>query len=122
MIYWGEGDRKLENEMIRVSNSDSLMIKLFYTFLKKYLPEISLKAKIYLILYPDLNDDLCKNQWVKQVDILLNKFIKSSFIKGKGSAKKLIFGIGTLTVSSRLYKEKIITWLNLIKTENITRV
>jgi len=63
MVYWGEGDSKLENGKIRVANSNPLMIKLFYLFLKKYLPEIAIKSKIYLILYPDLNDDVCKRYW-----------------------------------------------------------
>lgn len=122
MVYWGEGDSKLANGAIRVANSDPLMIKLFYKFLKTYLPEISKKARIYLVLYPDLNDEECKKYWSKKVGMPLNRFINSSFITGRSSNKRLIHGIGTLSISSRSYKEKIIIWLNLIKQENITRV
>lgn len=121
MIYWGEGDNKLENGMMRVSNSNPLMIKLFYKFLKRYLPEVDSKIKMYLVLYPDLNDELCKLHWSKKVGVPLDRFIKSSFIKGKTPTKRLARGIGTLTVNSRLYKERIITWIELVKKENIAR-
>lgn len=122
MIYWGEGDSKLENGMIRVANSDPLMIRLFYKFLKTYLPEVSSKAKIYLVLYPDLNEETCQRHWSKEVGLPLDRFIKSSFIKGRHPTKRLSYGIGTLTVSNRLYKEQVMTWINLAKQENITRV
>jgi len=122
MIYWGEGDSKLENGIIRVANSDPLMIRLFYRFLKKYLPEVQAKAKIYLVLYKDLDEKSCQSTWSKKVGLPLERFIKSSFIKGRHPSRRLSYGIGTLTISSRLYKEQIITWVDLIKNEDITRV
>ena len=122
MIYWGEGDNKLEDGVIRVANSDPLMIKLFYKFLKTYLPEISQKAKIYLVLYPDLNEATCQRYWSEKVGFSVDRFIKSSFIKGRCPTKRLAYGIGTITISSRLYKESIMSWLDLAKREDITRV
>ncbi len=119
MIYWGEGDSKLENGMIRVANTDPLMIKLFYKFLQKYLPKISHKAKIYLILYPDLDDNKCKNYWSKEVGLSLNKFMGSSYIQGKCPTKRLSYGVGNITISSRLYKEQIIAWIKLVRRKNI---
>ena len=76
MVYWGEGDSNLENGKIRVANSNPLMIKLFYLFLKKYFPVIVEKSKIYLILYPDLNDEVCKRYWSDIVGIPLDNFFK----------------------------------------------
>jgi len=122
MIYWGEGDNKLENGMIRVANSDPLMIKRFYEFLKKYLPEIEHKAKIYLVLYKDLDEALCQKHWSKEVGLPLDRFFKSSFIKGKHPTKRLSYGVGTMTISNRLYKEQMICWVALAKKENLTRV
>lgn len=119
VAYWGEGDNKLADGVIRIANSDPLMLKLFYRFLKKYLPEISDRAKIYLVLYPDLNDHLCRRYWSEKIGLSLDKFFKSSYIKGKCPTKRLLYGIGTLTVSSRLYKEKIIAWIDLIKQEGM---
>jgi hypothetical protein len=119
MLYWGEGDSKLDNGIIRATNSDPLMIRLYYKFLKTYFSEISDKAKMYLVLYPDLNEEICKKYWSTKVGLPLDRFIKSSFIKGKHPSKRLAHGIGTLTINSRAYKEKIITWVGLIKNENI---
>ena len=122
MIYWGEGDNKLENGVIRVANSDPLMVRLFYKFLKTYLPEVVQKAKMYLVLYPDLDDMSCRRHWSEKVGLPLDKFIKSSFIKGQHPTKRLAYGIGTITIRNRLYKEQMMTWVGLAKQENITRV
>lgn len=117
MVYWGEGDSKLENGKIRVANSNPLMIKLFYLFLKKYLPEIAIKAKIYLILYPDLNDEVCKVYWSSIVGIPLDNFFKSQYIKGHSVHRRLKYGVGNIIISSRAYKEVVHTWLEIKKEE-----
>ena len=84
--------------------------------------EISKKAKIYLILYPDLNDKQCKEIWSKKVGISTDKFFKSTIIKGRCPTKRLSYGIGNLIIVNRAYKEIIINWVKLIKKENIMRV
>lgn len=123
MIYWGEGDNKLSNGQIRVTNSNPLMLKLFYIFLKRYLPAVSLKAKMYLILYPGLHHQACERHWSKEVKIPLDKFTKSFYIKGRSKTRKLPYGIGTIIVSSRAFKEIMIRWLELKKLEiKIARV
>ena len=117
MIYWGEGDRNLKNGMIRVSNTDPALLKLFYLFLQKYLPEITHRIRAYLVLYPDLNEENCKNFWSKNIEIPVDKFYKSTYIHGRHRTKKLGYGICTITVNNRAYKEKIYAWLNLIRGE-----
>lgn len=117
MIYWGEGDNKLENGKIRVANSNPLLIKNFYLFLKCYLPELEQKIKMYLVLYPDLNDQKCKKHWSKIVGVSLDRFFKSQYIKGRSSKRTLPFGIGTIIITSRRYKEIVIRWLELRKKE-----
>ena len=116
-LYWGEGDSKLENGRIRIANSDPLMLRLFYLFLGQYLPELLPKAKIYLVLYKDLEENACQKHWSVQVGVPLDKFIKSSYIIGRSPTKRLAYGIGTLLVSSRAYKEIIHTWIALFKKE-----
>ena len=115
MIYWGEGDSNLKNGAIRVANTDPLMLRLFHVFLKKYLSEISDKAKAYLVLYPDLNDDVCRKFWSEQIGVPLEKFIKSQYIKGRHPTKRLSYGICTIIITSRAYKEMINAWIELIK-------
>ncbi len=115
-IYWGEGDNKLENGIIRVVNTDPIMIKLFYRFLKKYLPELGAKVKLYLILYPDLDDEACKVYWSNQVGVPTERFFKTQYINGRTPTKRLAYGIGGIIVSSRAYKEMLLYWLALLKT------
>ncbi|MFA5061593.1 MAG: hypothetical protein WC526_00380 [Patescibacteria group bacterium] len=117
MLYWGEGDNKLENGKIRVTNSNPLLIKNFHIFLKHYLPQISAKAKVYLVLYPDLKESGCKDCWSKIVELPLDKFFKSQYIKGHSVKRTLPFGVGTIIISSRSYKEMVMQWLELRKKE-----
>ena len=119
MIYWGEGDKNLVNGRIRVSNTDPVMIKLFNIFIQKYLREIFYKTKAYLVLYPDLNEEECKKFWSANTGISVEKFIKSTFISGQHPTKRLGHGICTIIITSRVFKEKINTWLNLIRNEVI---
>ena len=123
MLYWGEGDNKLENGQMRVANSNPLLIKNFHIFVKKYLPQLIPKVRMYLVLYPDLNDEKCKEYWSKMVGVSLDRFFKSQYIKGRSTKRTLPFGIGTIIVSSRAYKEIIMRWLELRKKEiNLARV
>ncbi len=121
MIYWGEGDNKLENGVIRVANSDPIMLRFFYLFLKKYLPEICQKTKAYLILYSDLNERTCLRFWSERIGLPLDRFFKSHYITGRHPTKRLGHGICTVTITSRAYKEKINAWLTMTK-EQIARM
>lgn len=116
-MYWGEGDNKLQNGRVRVTNSDPRMIRAFHIFLKKYLPEISHKAKMYLILYPDLDDLRCKSFWAKSVGIPLSRFTASTYIQGRSAKRRLPYGVGTITIASRTHKEIIKTWIALFRRE-----
>lgn len=117
MTYWGEGDNKLKNGIIRVTNTDPAILKLFRLFIKKYLPSIYLKLRAYLILYPDLNDETCLKYWSKKVSIPLDKFFKSQYILGKHPTKRLLNGVCTVTITSRANKEIILSWINLKRKE-----
>ncbi|OIO50369.1 MAG: hypothetical protein COV41_00090 [Candidatus Brennerbacteria bacterium CG11_big_fil_rev_8_21_14_0_20_43_10] len=116
-IYWGEGDNKLENGIIRVANTDPFMLKLFHKFLKTYLPEIGDLIKAYLILYPDLNDNTCKKFWSAIIRVTPDRFLKSHYITGHHPTKRLPHGICTIYISRRAYKERICEWIELYKKE-----
>ncbi|MBZ1345325.1 MAG: hypothetical protein KY055_01635 [Candidatus Nealsonbacteria bacterium] len=117
MLYWGEGDSKIENCMIRLSNTDPEMIKIFSSFLQKICQISKEKIRIHIILYPDLNDEICKNFWSKISGIPQAQFIKTSFIQGKHPTRRLTNGICIIYVASRELKEKIFTWIKLYQQE-----
>ena len=113
MLYWGEGDSKIENSSVRMSNTSTDIIRLFVLFLQMICSVPKEKIKMALILYPDLNEKKCKNFWSKKSGIPENQFIKTQFIKGKHPTKRLTNGIALIYFTSRELKEKIFVWIEL---------
>ena len=113
MLYWGEGDKKVENSQVKLSNSEPGMIKVFYLFLIEVMKIPSEKIKINLLLYPDLADMPLRNLWSIATGIPLSQFKKSVYIQGRHPAKRLSYGVGNIRVGSRKYKEKILEWIKL---------
>lgn len=113
MLYWGEGDKVLKNGIVRLSNSEPTVIKIFYEFLKNFASVKEDKIFLKLILYPDLVESFQQNEWGKKVGIPLKQFKRSVVIKGKHPTKRSARGIGSMEVYSRKLKEKIIRWTEL---------
>ena len=117
MLYWGEGDSKIENCLVRLSNTDPEMIRIFSLFLRKILDVPKDRIKINLILYPDLDDKKCKDFWSEYSEIPKETFYKTQFIKGRHPTKRLSYGICSISTCSRALKEKVFVWLGLFKEE-----
>ena len=117
MLYWGEGDSKIENSNVRLSNTNPEMIKIFSRFLRRICHIPRKKIKIHLFLYPDLKERVSKQFWSKISGIPKNQFVKTQFIRGKHPTRRLANGICTLQVGSRELKEKIFTWIKLYQRE-----
>lgn len=117
MLYWGEGDKNVENCTIGLSNSEPGMIRTFYVFLVNVLKIPKEKIAFSLILYPDLIDSVQKNIWSTATGISLSQFRKSVFIKGRHPTRRLSYGVGLIRVGSRRHKEKILKWIELYKNE-----
>ena len=62
MIYWGEGD-KTSKYRVSIANTDPKMIKIFRIFLKNICGTGN--PKVWLLLYPDLDETVCKKFWVR---------------------------------------------------------
>ena len=120
MLYWSEGDKKVQNGIVRISNIDFRLLRFFVAFLKKLCRVPTEKIKIWLLLYPDLNEEACKAYWSKKLNISLNQFTKAQFILGKSKMKKVRYGVCSVQVYSRELKEKIIKWIDLYS-ENFER-
>ncbi len=113
MLYWGEGD-KASMHKITLTNTDPKMIKIFTIFLVNLCGVDKKRLKIWLLLYPDLNDEECKKYWKKNAGLDDFVFNKSIFIKGRHKTKRLYHGVCTVVVPSRYLKEKMILWLSLL--------
>lgn len=121
-IYWGEGDKSLKNGSIRVSNSDPQMLRIVRLFFEKYFSELRQKIRMYLILYPDLDEQMCLRHWSTEVGLPKKLFYKSTYIQGKSEKRTLTYGVGTIIITNRAYKEKIVAWLEEFRNESFMRV
>lgn len=115
MLYWGEGDKKFSNGLVRVSNTDPYLLKTLRNFLIKFGRFPLEKIKGWILLYPDLNRDVCLNYWSREVGILKSNFIKSTIIIGRHKTKRSLYGTCTIYVGGKYFKKKMLKWIDLYK-------
>lgn len=116
MIYAGEGDKRTKHQ-IRISNSDFYMHRIFIQFVSTYLKLPRENFKIGLLLYPDLNEKVCIQEWSFQLAFNQSNFYKTHIIKGKEAVKRLQYGVGMSIISSTSLKKKLLKWLSLAQDE-----
>ena len=119
-IYWGEGD-KLSRHLIRIGNIDPSLIKIFIKFLREIcgVPKKTIRA--YVMLYPDLSPEKCKDFWMKKSGLAANNFNKCVIIQGRHKTKRIPYGVCYISVSSTYLKEKMRVWLNLLPKELVKK-
>lgn len=112
MLYWGEGD-KASLHRVSLTNTDPAMIKIFMIFLKEACGISDEKIKAWLLLYPDLMESDCKDYWASEAGLQNITFNKSILIDGRHKTRRLGYGVCTVGVSSRYFKEKMLLWISL---------
>jgi hypothetical protein len=112
-LYWGEGD-KVTKYQLRLTNSDTEVVRSFKIFLDNFCNGKKEKIWAELLIYQDLNSDICINHWSKAIGLEKKHFTKSIVIKGRHQKNRLSHGICVLGISSRFLKEKMLEWLRLI--------
>lgn len=117
MLYLGEGDKSRNSGIVRISNVDFPIIKIFFIFLIKFCKIDKDKIKFWLLLYSDNDEKECKVKWNKETGIPLNNFYKTQVIKGRHKTKRLIYGVGNIIISNKRLKEKILEWIRLSEEE-----
>ncbi len=118
-IYWGEGDKATRN--LRLGNTDPAMIKIFVKFLREICGAEKEKIRAYVLLYPDLDSEHCKNFWIEQSGLTGKNFNKCVIIQGRHKTRRTKYGVCTVGISSSYLKEKMFTWLDLLPKELISR-
>ena len=117
MLYWGEGDSKLANGHVCLSNTNKDIIRLFVLFLKKFCPVDEKRMRGQMVLYPDLDEIVCATFWTNASEIPFEQFYKTQFIQGRHPTKRLSYGIFQVRLGSRQIKEKIAIWIDLFQSE-----
>lgn len=113
MIYWGEGN-KASKSRCSIANTEPLMIKLFLQFIKNICGFNSPRIKAWLLIYPDIEEGICKNFWMQNTGLEGKDFVKSIVINGKHKTRRLPFGVCSVGVSSAYLKRKILKWIELL--------
>jgi hypothetical protein len=72
------------------------------------------KAKAWILLYPDLNEKICKDYWIQNTGLKYGDFTKSIVIKGKHKTKRLSYGVCNFGANSAYLKRKILVWIDLL--------
>lgn len=112
-IYWGEGDKSSKNGF-RIANIDARMLKLFVSFLVDICRVDKSRIKAWVLLYPDLNEDICKKYWKENIGLRDANFTKSIIITGREKIKRVSNGVCYVGFSSRYLKEKMLVWIELL--------
>lgn len=120
MLYLGEGD-KSKYSQIRISNVDPSVLRIFARFLIKFCKIKTERIKFWMLCYPDHNIEKCLNWWSVSTGINRSQFYKTQVIQGKHKEKKLLYGVGNITISSILLKTKILRWIEIMS-EYLMRV
>jgi DNA-binding Lrp family transcriptional regulator len=112
MLYWGEGAKS--GNVVKFTNSDPDMIKLFLKFLRNICGIDEKRLKALLHIYPDHNEKELLLFWIEETKIPKERFYKSYLHVGKKGTYKQKSKFGTLTINypdKRLLK-LILGWIN----------
>jgi len=115
MLYWAEGDKSTDNEMVKFSNSDPDMIK----FMMRWFREICLvpeeKIRIALHIHELHNKKYLERTWSQITKIPLTQFNKTQIKKStlKFKKKPLYQGTCSIRIYNRNLFRKILHWKNI---------
>ena len=116
-IYWGEGT-KTSTHSLRVSNTDVGIIKTFRQFLLNICGLRQNKITYSIVSFNDIDPNVARRYWSKELGILPEKFGKITIIpkQGKGTyKKKSTFGVCTLQVSNIKLRKWMMDELEVLK-------
>jgi len=114
MLYWAEGKvTQKDRYNLELNNSNPKLLEIYGCFLRKYLNVADSALRIRLFLYPDLNEDKCKNFWAELLNVSSDQFIKSYISVGRSSVtkNKLAHGTCSLYVTGKDSRLIMATWI-----------
>ena len=113
-LYWGEGDKRSKYN-VRIANIDPGLVKIFSLFLEKILKVDKTRIKAGLLIYPDLDDNICQEYWSKNIGLDRANFYKTMVLPGGKKRSKLNYGVCSLGISSGYLKQKLLVWIDLMR-------
>jgi hypothetical protein len=120
MLYLGEGDKSFRSA-IRICNVDPNVLAIFINFLEGFCSINKGKIRFWLLCYPDHDTVECENWWLEKLRMGRDQLYKTQVIQGRHKQKRLIYGVGNITITNTFLKAKILEWIKLTS-EYLTRV
>ncbi|MEK7518529.1 MAG: hypothetical protein AAB549_01255, partial [Patescibacteria group bacterium] len=110
-LYWGEGDKRLSNGVVRLSNVDLRLLRVFRRFLVHSLNVPPAKLRAWILLYEGMTEQPCKTYWAHGLRLPPSQFLKSQVIKSRSKRRTTAYGVCTLQINSSELKRKILAWI-----------
>lgn len=114
MLYLGEGDKSMNTGQLRMGNIDPYVLKIFIKFIEVFCAVKHEKIRFWLLCYPDHDIEKCLNYWSESLKINRNQFYKTQVIQGKHKQKRLLYGVGNITITDVFLKTKFLKWIELV--------
>lgn len=114
MLYADRGDTDPKRP-IALSFSEPVLAQIFARFLERVCAMPPERVRAHLLLYPGLDEWLCRIHWAKEAGLPARNFTKASAIKGR--AAQAPFGICVITVSNAYLKLKLLEWARKLPRE-----
>lgn len=125
MLYWAEGDKSDNLELVKFSNSDPAMIKLMMRWFRKICLVPENKFRIALHIHELFVRKNCEKYWSKITNIPPSQFHKT-YIKPtslRHRKNKLYYGTCVIRISSKDLFRRIKGWkLGYLKKMNLDNV
>lgn len=128
-LYWGEGTkaRKLSRGgmiyAVEFTNVDELMIVIFLQFLRKIIGAVEERIRAQIFLYPEHDDKLVMDYWIKVTGIPSTRFQKIIHLQqASGRFKPSKYGIMKIRYAHKEHFLKIQGIIDEIKGEVAQRL
>ena len=116
MLYVGEGDKTIPH-LCRITTTDMDVHRIFIAFAEAYLGAPKEKIRFWILLYPDLSEEVCIKKWSKELTLKKENFYKNQVIQGRDKKKTLQYGVGNTIIGGTVLKLKLMKWIELALTE-----
>ena len=113
--YLAAGDMK-DDRVIRLSHSSLELHRLFVKFAVEFLGIEKTNIHLWLQLYGVSSEERAMKKWSKITSIPYSQFYKNQFVN-KTNRKVLHLGVGNTIIGSTYHKQKLKTWVHLVKKE-----
>lgn len=102
---------------IRITSSRLQAHRLFIDFSTEYLAVPKAKIKLWLLLYPSHNEEICMRKWHKSTGLPYAQFHSNQIIKSNPKRETLHHGVGNTIIGNTVLKRKLIRWIELMQKE-----